>query len=422
MKKLLLLIAAAMLALTLTACGGDDDDTVEIYFLQNKPEIDDELKAFAQLYFEETGVKVNVVSCGGSNCSMFDQLQSDMAAGETPDIFMIDGVSSYNDYKDFILDLSDESWVSDTDVAFEVDGKVYGFPFAVEGWGMAYNADLLQQAGIDPATLTSYDAYAAAFATLDGMKAELGIDAVVSMAGGDSGMSWVTAHHNFNSLLSAGENYGDLTVTNELLSGTVDADRLAEYASWVELLFDYAEPTVLQTGDYAAQVNLFAEEKAVFIHQGNWIEPNLEEAGADFDRAYAPHGTLSAVTDGIFVSAPSWYVVHKDSEVKEEALAFLEYMATSEAGHDYIVNQIGAIPAFKSVTLAPSAPLSVSVAEWVSEGKIYSWNQYYFTEDFRNNTLGPIYASYASAVVSGSSSAKQDFIDDMTDAFENLSN
>lgn len=419
MKKLLLLALALTAVLTLAACG-NSNAAKEIYFLQNKPEIDTELKAFAAHYEEETGVVVNVVSCGGSSCAMFDQLQSDMAAGDTPDIFMIDGVSSYNDYKDYILDLSNESWVSDTDVAFEVDGKVYGFPFAVEGWGMAYNADLLQQAGIDPATLTSQGAYETAFATLEGMKETLGIDAVVSMAGGTSGMSWVTAHHNFNSILAAGEDYGDLTVTNALLSGTVDADRLDQYASWVELLFEYAEPDVLKTGDYAAQVNLFAEEKAVFIHQGNWIEPDLQAAGADFDRAYAPHGTLDAETDGIFVSAPSWYVVHNASDVKQEALDFLEYMATSEAGHDYIVNQIGAIPAFKSVTLEPSAPLSVSVAEWVSEGKIYSWNQYYFTEDFRNNTLGPIYASFATAVTDLDSNAKADFIADMTAAFEGL--
>ena len=417
MKKFLVLFVLLATAITLAACGGGSE---EIYLLQNKPEIDTQLKAFAELYEEEYGVTVNVVSCGGDACQLANQLQSDIAAGETPDIFVIDGLAAYEQYDHILYDLSDEAWVDDTDVAFTYDGSVYGFPIAVEGWGLAYNADLLEEADIDPATLNNYAAYAAAFAKLDGMKTTLGIDSVVSMAGGASGMSWVTADHNFNSLLSAGLAYDDLSVVNALLDGTVNASRLEQYANWVELLFEYADPTVLSTGDYDAQVNAFAEEKAVFIHQGNWIEPNLAAANVTFDRAYAPHGTLDAVTDGIFVSAPSWYVVNKDSNNLQGALDFLEYMATSEEGHNYMVNEIGAIPAFKSVTLQPSAPLSVSVAEWMSAGKIYAWNQYYFTSDFRSNTLGPIYATFISAVLDAEATAKQDFIDEMTTAFEGL--
>lgn len=417
MKKILVLFVLLATALTLAACGGGSD---EIYLLQNKPEIDSQLKAFAELYEEEYGVKVNVVSCGGDACQLSNQLQSDIAAGETPDIFVIDGLAAYEQYDHILYDLSDEEWVQDTDVAFTFDGSVYGFPVAVEGWGLAYNADLLEEAGINPATLNNYDAYVDAFEKLDSMKAELGIDSVVSMAGGASGMSWVTADHNFNSLLSAGLAYDDLSVVNDLLDGDVDASRIEQYANWVELLFEYADPTVLATGDYDAQVNAFAEQKAVFIHQGNWIEPNLEAANVTFDRAYAPHGTLDAVTDGIFVSAPSWYVVNKDSANLQGALDFLTYMATSEEGHNYMVNEIGAIPAFKSVTLQPSAPLSVSVAEWMSAGKIYAWNQYYFTSDFRSNTLGPIYATFISAVLDAEATAKQDFIDEMTTAFEGL--
>jgi len=417
MKKFLVLFVLLATAITLAACGGGSE---EIYLLQNKPEIDSQLKAFADLYEEEYGVTVNVVSCGGDACQLSNQLQSDIAAGETPDIFVIDGLAAYEQYDHILYDLSDEEWVADTDVAFTFDGSVYGFPVAVEGWGLAYNADLLEEADIDPATLNNYDAYLDAFEKLDGMKAELGIDSVVSMAGGASGMSWVTADHNFNSLLSAGLAYDDLSVVNALLDGNVNASRLEQYANWVELLFEYANPTVLSTGDYDAQVNAFAEEKAVFIHQGNWIEPNLAAANVTFDRAYAPHGTLDAVTDGIFVSAPSWYVVNKDSNNLQGALDFLTYMATSEEGHNYMVNEIGAIPAFKSVTLQPSAPLSVSVAEWMSAGKIYAWNQYYFTSDFRSNTLGPIYATFISAVLDAEATAKQDFIDEMTSAFEGL--
>lgn len=416
MKKFLFLATSAMLVTALSGCAGGGG---ELYILQNKPEIDTQLKAFAQLYSAEFDNDVKVISCGGDSCSLGTQLQSDIAAGETPDIFVIDGLSAYNQYKDLILDVTGETWASDTDLAFKVDGKVYGFPVAVEGWGMAYNADLLAKANIDPKTLNNYANYKAAFEKLNGMKTELGIDSVVSMAA-SSGMAWVTRDHNFNSLLSAGLPYGDLSVTNQILAGNVDTNRMSQYANWVELLFKFANPTVLLSGGYDEQVGAFAQQKAVFLHQGNWVEPNLKTANANFKRGFAPHGTLNATTDAIFVSAPTWYVINKDSENIEAAKDFLNYLASSEEGHNYMVNEIGAIPAFKSVKLVPTAPLSVSILDWVAQGKVYSWNQYYVEGSFRETTLGPIYTTFADSVVKGTATAKSAYITAMTNALKTL--
>ena len=106
------------------------------------------------------------------------------------------------------------------------------------------------------------------------MKSALGLKSVVSMAAAID-MGWVTAHHNFNSLLSNGLPYGDHSVVNDLLAGKVDAKRLSEYADWVELLFKYADKAVLTTGNYDAQVGAFASGQAAFLHQGNWVDPNM---------------------------------------------------------------------------------------------------------------------------------------------------
>lgn len=416
MKKFLFLATSAMLVTALSGCAGGGN---ELYILQNKPEIDTQLKAFANIFAGEFDVDVKVISCGGDSCSLGTQLQSDIAAGEIPDIFVIDGQSAYDQYKDLILDVTGEEWTNDTDLAFKVDGRVYGFPVAVEGWGMAYNADLLAQAGIDPKTLNNYANYQAAFEKLDGMKAELGIDSVVSMAA-SANMSWVTRDHNFNSYVSAGLEYTDTSVLEAVLGGNVDANRMSQYANWVELLFKFADETVLLSGGYDEQVGAFAQQKAVFLHQGNWVEPNLKTANANFKRGFAPHGTLNATTDAIFVAAPTWYVIHKDSDNIQAAKDYLNYLASSEAGHNYMVNEIGAIPAFKSVELVPTAPLSVSVLEWVSEGKIYSWNFTKTNSDFRANSLGPVYTAFADATTKGTATAKSTFISGMTAALETL--
>ena len=396
MKKIIVFISMLLVLVSLTACAPKEAEQVVITFKQNKPEIDDALQAYATAYEAATGVKVNAVSCGGGSCTLGDMLKADYAAGEMPDIFPIDGPDSYKQWEAIIADLSGEDWVDETSVEYVVDGKVVGFPVAVEGWGMAYNADLLAKAGIDPMTLTNYGAYMDAFAKLDGMKAELGIDSVVSMTAGP-GMYWVTAHHNFNSLLSNGLEYNDLSVANNILAGNIDDTRLNEYADWVDLLFKYADKTVLTTGNYDSQVGAFLNQKAVFLHQGNWVDGNLTDA--TFKMAFAPHGSSTSDTDGIFVSAPAWYVVNKESKNYQAALDFLNALVYSDLGQKYMVEDAGMIPAFGNITLKPKGQLSQSVQAWTAEGKVYSWNQYLFAGEFRDNVLGPIYDQLAQGAV-----------------------
>jgi len=145
MKRFLL---AFMALLTVTAAFGAGKLTL----MQNKPEIDAQLKAYAAAWGQKNGATVVIKSIGGTSGGMGPQLKADYAAGDMPDIFAFDGLEAYKEWEGIILDLSNEAWVSKTSVPFKYNGKVYGFPVAIEGWGLAYNADLLAKAGIDPKT------------------------------------------------------------------------------------------------------------------------------------------------------------------------------------------------------------------------------------------------------------------------------
>jgi len=408
MKKVLLIVALSLASAALFANGGG-----ELVLAQGKPEIDSQLKAYAAAWGEENNVEVIIKSCGGGNCDLGQMLKADWAAGEMPDIFAINGKEDYLEWEAIAADLSGESWVEQTQVAFVHKGKTFGFPVAIEGWGMAYNADLLAKAGVDPESLVNLPGYRAAFAKIDSMKGELGLDSVVSMAAGPE-MFWVTAHHNLNSLLSNGLPYGDTSVADKLLAKDVDAKRLSEYADWVELLFTYADKATLTTGTYDDQVGAFATGKAAFLHQGNWTDPNMAAANVDFKMAFAPHGSMEAATDGIFVSAPSFYLVNAESERASMAKKFLVDLAMSSAGADYMVKEARMIPAFANISLRPEGQLSSSVQNWMSEGKVYSWNQYLFSGEFRDKILAPIYNQFANEEIN-----KAQFIQLMTEAFEN---
>jgi len=73
------------------------------------------------------------------------------------------------------------------------------------------------------------------------------------------------------------------------------------------------------------------------------------------------------------------------------------------------------IPAFSNIKLKPSGQLSQSVQDWTAKGKIYGWNQYMLPNDFRNNTLAPIYNQFASGSIT-----KAQFIDLFTKAIATL--
>lgn len=382
------------------------DQSIVIY--QNKVEIHEQLSAFAAVYQEQTGVEV-IVKTSGGDTPYAENLKAEFQSDRQPDIFVVEGMGGYNTWKSKLATYEGDEWIDLTALEFVVDGKVYGFPVAVEAWGMAYNAELLEKAGVDPATLTSQEAYKTAFEKIDGMKDELGIDSVVAMAAGPD-MRWVTGLHNFNGYLSAGLPYGDRTVIDKLNNGEADEARLAEYADWVELLFNYADEAVLLTGNYDAQVGQFATGKSVFIHQGNWIDPWLIGNGVSFPMGYAPHASVYGEHNAIFIGAPSYYVLNNESENIDAAKAFLNFMATNEEGHSYMVNEAKMIPAFTNVTLTPDAPLSADVTKWLAkENGAYTWLQNDMPDGFGMGTLGPIYEIFAKGEIT-----KEEFIAQVT--------
>ena len=393
MKKILVLVLALVMALSAVSALAD------ITIVQNKVEIDAALQEYAAEFSKEAGYNVKVITAGGSS-DYNTALKAEFASGKEPDIFVIEGPTGYELYKDKIADMTGAEWTQYTAAAYMDGDKVVGFPVAVEGYGMAYNKDILDKAGIDPATLTNVDAYQAAFEKLDSMKEELGLDAVVSMVAGTApGMTWVTGLHNFNVYLTVGLDRNDTSIIDKVLAGEVDEERFHQYCEYVALIFKYSDPEMLLNGTQDMQLAAFANGKTAFYHQGNWMDPNIVALNVDFPMAYAPHAFLHEDTDGILVNAPSWYVVNANAGNVEQASDFLNALALTEAGQDYMVNKAAMVPAFTNVTLEPATPLSKSVMEWNAAGKTYSWQQYKLPDGFGMGTLGAIYELLASGAI-----------------------
>jgi raffinose/stachyose/melibiose transport system substrate-binding protein len=423
-KKLLKTLAVGFMVTAMTSAvfgaGSTEQQQkdVTINMFQLKVEIKDALDAYAASYSAaNAGVTVKVETLGGGG-DYGGAMKAKAQAGQMPDIFMIEGQGGYDIWKDYIADLSDQPWVKDTDLAFKAGGKVVGFPVAIEGYGLAYNADILQKAGIDPATLTTRAAYEKAFKTLDAKKMELGIDAPVAMAASVAGgMWWVAAQHNLAAYWGGGLDFDDTSIIEMALKGKLDDARFAQYTKYLQLLFKYADKKILLNGSYDDQVGSFAQGKTAFLHQGNWVDPNLKQLGVTFKIGYAPHAFLDTEEKGLYLFAPSWYCVNAKSPNAEAAKAFLSSIATTPAGHEYMVKKAGMIPAFKSVTLEPSGQLSQALMAANAKGGNYGVFFGMLPDGAGQNVFGPIFDLFAQ-----NPDNTTQFIADMKRAVANLPN
>lgn len=398
MKKIISLFLCLMVLCSCTASA----EEITVTLFHNKVEIGAQLEAFAKAYSDMTeGVTVRIETLGGG-ADYAGNMKAKLQSGQMPEIFVIDGIGNYEVWKEYCSDLSGESWVDDTDVEFTVDGKVYGFPVSIEGFGLGYNAEILSRAGIDPSTLTTFDAIKAAFEKLDGMKEELGLDAVVSMGSSVAGgMTWVTGNHSFSVYLGGGLDPADTSVIDKFNAGEVDMERLADYANYVNLLFDYSIQDDLVNGNYDQQLSSFASGKTAFLHQGNWVDPNMVQLEADFKMGYVPHAFSAEENNGIFLFAPSFYCVNsqKDEATIQAAKDFLTYMATSEEGARYMVEEAGMVPAYKSVNLQPAGGFSKALVDANARGGNYAVRFGEMPDGFGMNTLGPIFELLASDAI-----------------------
>lgn len=364
--------------------------------VNGKIEIDSQLKKVAEKYKEKTGQEVVIESLGGG-VDIQGQLKSYKAADNMPDIFVIGGDGDYANWTDSVADLSDSEFAKNTDFAYKdkASGKVVGFPYAVEGYGITYNADILEKAGIDPETLKNYDAFKAAFEKLDSMKSELGLQAVASVAAESGQMYWSTGNHLFGYYYTGGLDRGDNKYFDMAMKGEFDDQRLSEFADMTALLFKYADPQVLISGTYDDQLALWAQGKTAFITQGNWIDPSLPTYNVTFKAGLLPLAFTKADMTKILADCPSWWCVYKDGKNVDAAKKFLDYLATDPDVQEILVKEAGMISPYKTSTVEPETPLAVSLKKYVDAGNTSSWAWSNMPEGIAQNKLGLIFESFA---------------------------
>ena len=428
MKKRNLAMMTAALVLALSACGGaksgsetkasgdagkeesskadaaksDDKKSSgkELRLVNGKIEVDAQLKELAAAYEKETGVKVNIESMGGG-IDIQGTLKGYFQADNMPDIFVNGGDTDFKNWEGHLVDMSKEKWVSDTDAAYkDKDGKVLGFPYTTEAIGLAYNADVLEKAGIDPKSITGPESMKKAFETLDSKKDELGLTAVVGYVAEATNLYWSTGNHLFGVYEDGGLKRDDTKYFDLLEQGKIDKDRFSKYADMVELFNKYADPALLVSGTYDQQIQNFSAGKYAFVTQGSWIGATMTnddkeqyEAAGKFKVGMIPYAFEEGI-DTIQTNSPSWWAVF-DNDNKEEALKFLQWVSEDE-GQKILVQKAGFVSPFKSISYVAEDPFAQTITDYTTAGKTSAWHWLGNKEGLAQNALGVVYQDFAS--------------------------
>lgn len=415
-RKLLATLLVGTMAVAMTACsssdtnggnaqnneGGSSDASATgsydaIRLVNGKPEVDTQLQALAAKYKEETGNEIQIESIGGDT-SASDALKGYFQAGNMPDIFVSE-TNQFADWDGYLADLSGEAWCDNTQYEY-VDEKMgtIGYPYMVEATAIAYNADVLEKAGVDPASLTSPSAYEEAFATIDSKKDELGLTAVIGYCAEPNNLGWSTGTHIFAQYLDSGLKADDTTYIDMLNDGgKIDEARMTSFAKFIGMFNKYSDPELLVDGTYDNQVGNFAAGKYAFVTQGSWIGASLtaNENYSGFKVGFAPYAFEDGM-DTIIAGPSSYWAVYSEGNV-EAAKAFLNWCA-GDSAQNILVNDAGFISPFDDCKYEPSDPFAASVISYMQAGKTSGWHTFLKKSGLENRTC-QVFADYAKGAI-----------------------
>ena len=286
-SRRLMLGGSAVLAVaaTLAACSNGSSSGSEngVYLLNFKPEAEEALKTIASAYKDKTGVEVKIVTAASGTYQQ--TLQTEVAKSNPPTIFNINGPVGLVTWKDYALDLSGTEFVkalTDTSMALtDESGVVYGSPLGIEGYGLIYNAAILNKYfALEGAKATSVDeikGFAKLKEVVEDMqarKADLGIEGAFACTSLASGEDWRWQTHLAN--YPVFYEFRDKGVTD---AKEVDLTYSDNYKQIFDLYLNNSTvaPSAAAAKTVTDSMADFALGKCAFVQNGNWAWSQISE-------------------------------------------------------------------------------------------------------------------------------------------------
>lgn len=347
-----------------------ESESVNITFLNTKNEIAQQIMDATAAFTEANpDVTIDVMS---TDESPVEYALSLYAAGTPATLCMLDAGDILR-FADKAVDLSDQDWVSENMQVTLVDGKTIAFPFAVEGYGLVYNKDVLNNVSggtFDPSTINTTDALESLFENIQA-------SGTAPIAIGS--MDWSLGNH-FLPLVYANQPDGDVAafidsmkagtadlVNNAAFNGVLDTfDVMAKYNIGVD------DPMAITYDVSTADV---ATGEAAMTFNGCWTITPLQQSNETGEFGFIPVPVSNNPADkgnnSLAVGATKQVFIDKAGNSDAQIAAaekFLDWIVYDSAGQDFLVNKSGIIPAFKNITLEPASCLAKDLLSYSNSG------------------------------------------------------
>lgn len=407
MRKLTKIIALALAALMVPAafagCTNNTGDTgntdgnataKEIYFLNFKPEVADYYSDVAAKYEEETGVKVKVQTAASGEYEK--TLTSEIAKSNPPTIFQINGPVGYEGWKDYCADLTgskiyDELNDYGKSIAVKSGTGVYGVPYAVEGYGIIVNEDIMNKyfSSANKSTdtvgsleaINNFDKLKAVVEDMTKLKEELGIDGVFASTSMSAGNQWRWQTHlaNIPMYYEFKDAGGDSVVDTGLAANEVEFKYNKNFQNIFDLYINNSttEASLLSSKSVDDSMAEFALGKAAMVQNGQWAYDQIAgTTGNVVEKVkYLPiyTGMEGEETQGLALGTENYLAINSkvDEATQQASINFLHWLFTSDYGKEQMAKNFKFSAPFKAMEgVTIENPLVDEISVWSAKADI----------------------------------------------------
>ncbi len=406
-----------------TDAGNNQQTVKEIRYLNFKPEIAEVYERISQEYQKETGIRLTVETAASGTYE--STLTARMATDEAPVIFQINGPIGYASWADYCADLSDTELykhLKDKSLAIESDGKVYGIPYVVEGYGIICNKKILDAYFALPdrkTTVKSADEinnFKTLKSVVEDMQANreaLGIQGVFASTSLKTGEDWRWQTHLMNIPVTLEFRDKNIDLTSENYK-EIDFRYSENFKNIFDLYLNNSVSDKKQLGtiDVTASMAEFALGKCAMVQNGNWGASQIlgvtGNTVASEDIIFLPiyMGIDGEESTGLCIGTENFICINsKASKAEQKAAAdFLFWLFSSEKGKKFVTEELGFISPFDtfSESEVPDDPLARQVVKWMNKENVENipWNFTVFPGTGYKDSLGAALLKYAQGVMS----------------------
>lgn len=402
--------------------GGGNGNNAAVRFLNFKPEIATAYEEIAAKYKEETGRTVIVETA--ANNTYEQTLSAKMATSEAPTIFQVNGPRGYANWKDYCADLTGTdlyAHLTDKSMALTVDGKAYGIPYAVEGYGIIYNDEIMEKyfdmpdkavSFDDTDDIKSFDDLKTVVEDMQSKKDALGIKGVFASTSLKPGDDWRWQTHLANVPI-----YYEFRNNNVDLTGDGTKEISFRYGQNFKNIFDLyinnstVDRKVLGSKITDESMAEFALGECAMVQNGNWAWSQINGISGNVVTAdnikYLPiyTGMDGEADQGLCIGTENFFCINSqaDEALRKDAADFLFWLYSAENGKKYVTESLGFIAPFDTFTDAerPEDPLTHEVLDWMDEDGVQNipWNFTLFPSQNFKDDFGAALLQYAQETI-----------------------